>query len=244
MKTLNCSSDPNLHWCAVNDEIPSLNTNLSSINITATKSMCPEVYNTPPYPICDGMLVICINKTSCDMCSYMHLVRRPYLILVKENENETICPTPSNTSLITICPTPTLPNTTICPTPPLQTITICPTTSHTSLPTATIFPTPPLPTTTICQTPPLQTITICPTTSHAPLPTTTICPTPPLLTTTICPTPSNTPLLCFNDNCIYEACKTLANTTCNGRNLANTTSFPTMLFLVMGILLHMTLIGT
>ena len=121
MKTLNCPNDGDLHWCAVNDEIPSLNTSLPSINITATKSTCPEVYNTPPYPICDGMLVICINKTSCDMCSYMHLVQRPYLILVKENESEP---------------------------------------------------------------------------------------------------------------------------TCNGRSLANTTSFPTILFLVMGILLHMTLVGT
>ena len=194
MKTLNCPNDLNLHWCAVNDEVPSLNTNLSSINITATKSTCPKVYNTPPYPICDGMLVICINITQCSDHSYMYLLKRPYLIQVKENESETICPTPSNTSLPTICPTPPLPTTTICPIPPL--------------------------------------------------PTTTICPTPPLLTTTICPTPSNTPLLCFNDNCTYEACKTLANRTCSGSSLAYTTSFPTMLFLVMGILLHMTLIGT
>ena len=61
---------------------------------------------------------------------------------------------------------------------------------------------------------------------------------------TVCPAPPNTPLLCFDDNCTYEPCKVLANKTCNGSSLANTTSFPTMLFLVMGILLHITLIGT
>ncbi|CAI8014363.1 hypothetical protein GBAR_LOCUS8977 [Geodia barretti] len=89
MKTLNCSSDDNIRWCAVNASyIHKLNTTSSSSSINILpNSTCPKKYHTiPPHQICDGMLVICINKTSCDMYSYMHLVQRPYLIKVEENK--------------------------------------------------------------------------------------------------------------------------------------------------------------
>ena len=132
-------------WCVV-DTCTGIhgiyNANSTSIEILAS-TQCPKDYSntTSPHPICDGMLVICINKR-CSSESYTHLLRKPFLI--KINESQTVCPAPSNT------PSPT---TTIYPTPyntPSPSTTIYSTPYNTPLPSTTIYPTPSNTTCPIC----------------------------------------------------------------------------------------------
>ena len=144
MDMLDCYTDVH-RWCVV-DTCTGIHRiyNATSTPITILAStQCPVNYRETksPHPICDGMLVICINE-GCFNESYMHLLRKPFLI--KINESQTVCPAPSNTTYSTPYSTPS-PSTTIYPTPsntPSSTTTIYPTLSNIPLPSTTIYPTP------------------------------------------------------------------------------------------------------
>ena len=163
---------------------------------------CPIAHesNTTVYPVCDNMLVYCINAPSCsghnDGISYTigEMQRNPYYIHI----NETVVP-PESVSCpkCTVCPT--LTQSMDCPAP-----TVCPTlTQSMDCPAPTVRPT--LMQSMDCPT------TVCPTLMQSmDCPAPTVCPT--LTQSMDCPAPTVCPTLMQSMDCPTTVCPPLTPT--------------------------------
>lgn len=214
-RNLTCPLDPEA-WCFIKSgisfKIDKDDNNNKTIQVNGSLD-CPMAsdIDTIVHPVCDNMLVYCINAPSCTNGSSYRIgpmQRNPYYIHINENvtcSSENVTPTESMmTPREIVVPSESVPcpKCTVCPTPAQSmdcpTPTVCPTlTQSMDCPTLTVCPTP-------AQSMDCPT-TVCPTPAQSmDCPTPTVCPTH----TTACPTPpeclSPTKYQIENSNCPFN----------------------------------------